>query len=985
MYNHRIITAGIKEDILAICNHLGKDSKYYQDLRELVKQYDQKYQVFAAWLLVRGVEPDTYILQIQKYIESKRITNFSVSAKAVKINDEVFEDHVKLTEYIHENFPVLETEQKVDLSATPEDVAVAANTDGSIRIFEINSANDGRRLVGNDTPWCIGWEGPKNMWQSYRDSHEATFFVVFDSNPPTSDQRKVAIDFTRGNKVLLTDMPNRTGSTLSNGMDWDDYSKYLTENGIDLELTRKNPKTGKDEKIFTNKPMSEDEIIQSAAFSRILQLSVEDILVWQAEKIILPKDKSRIDYSNLEILEDTEDLLMVKYPGAKFFTSRWLGLGKKIEDEVLVYLLKSVGGEEIVSKYVNTGLKISNSQYQIIRQNKNILTSYLRSRINALSNYENFDDKYYFQDLINLKRRDLISLYFSKDINFTANQFEYLKTDPEILKIYIEKNMNTVKFNMDLLIDLNDRDITLKFLNSNKGVINTKLAEYIQNDKEFLITYIKNVLTRKLVVQIMSRSLMQDRILETEDRELIKEVAQKTPFISKHFKMAESLGFLNEVKYSIFADLVDESVFVFYDAKNAFDRELVNQVTNLQTLKDLYEINPDWISSPRVSMALDINNFEQIVKKEENYAYHQHFAEELVPNSPNQSLLLAIYSEGSFFNHFQSKDLSDENKDSFRKAYLDFGRAIKDINFWKNFAKELGAFETYIKNRQNPINFDKDDFSHILKFIPQQFLNDQEIQNFLEANMKEINYKDFVNNVNIKNVPWLYEKYIQQFKYSNTLLKKEFQEIISNQDYQFAYTVLEEAFKFQAVPVYIISEIDIPNNVAIHILDIFKNNAQGEELPFGGQLYHTKMLQNFVVNSTLGEQMYLLRNFPSFFEYQLKYNRDISFAKPEIRAALKEMYPQYAAYIEDKEKNQYSIIPDYYDEETQEVIQGRRPSVPEVKKELPDPFAADESEEKEEPTTAFVKSMVKIAQKLDLKKNYKLADKFINILRKYNV
>jgi hypothetical protein len=86
----------------------------------------------------------------------------------------------------------------------------------------------------------------------------------------------------------------------------------------------------------------------------------------------------------------------------------------------------------------------------------------------------------------------------------------------------------------------------------------------------------------------------------------------------------------------------------------------------------------------------------------------------------------------------------------------------------KNFAKELGAFETYIKNRQNPINFDKDDFSHILKFIPQQFLNDQEIQNFLEANMKEINYKDFVNNVNIKNVPWLYEKYIQQFKYSNT-------------------------------------------------------------------------------------------------------------------------------------------------------------------------------------------------------------------------
>jgi hypothetical protein len=39
----------------------------------------------------------------------------------------------------------------------------------------------------------------------------------------------------------------------------------------------------------------------------------------------------------------------------------------------------------------------------------------------------------------------------------------------------------------------------------------------------------------------------------------------------------------------------------------------------------------------------------------------------------------------------------------------------------------------------------------------------------------------------------------------------------------------------------------------------------------------------------------------------------------------------------------------------------------------------------EEPTTAFVKSIVKVANKLDSKNRYKLADKFTNILRKYNV
>ena len=39
----------------------------------------------------------------------------------------------------------------------------------------------------------------------------------------------------------------------------------------------------------------------------------------------------------------------------------------------------------------------------------------------------------------------------------------------------------------------------------------------------------------------------------------------------------------------------------------------------------------------------------------------------------------------------------------------------------------------------------------------------------------------------------------------------------------------------------------------------------------------------------------------------------------------------------------------------------------------------------EEPTTAFVKSIVKVANKLDNINKYKLADKFTNILRKYNV
>jgi hypothetical protein len=42
-------------------------------------------------------------------------------------------------------------------------------------------------------------------------------------------------------------------------------------------------------------------------------------------------------------------------------------------------------------------------------------------------------------------------------------------------------------------------------------------------------------------------------------------------------------------------------------------------------------------------------------------------------------------------------------------------------------------------------------------------------------------------------------------------------------------------------------------------------------------------------------------------------------------------------------------------------------------------------ENEEEPTIASLKTMVKIASKLDLKKKYKLADKITQKLRDYNV
>jgi hypothetical protein len=107
---------------------------------------------------------------------------------------------------------------------------------------------------------------------------------------------------------------------------------------------------------------------------------------------------------------------------------------------------------------------------------------------------------------------------------------------------------------------------------------------------------------------------------------------------------------------------------------------------------------------------------------------------------------------------------------------------------------------------------------------------------------------------------------------------------------------------------------------------------------------------------------------------------------------MKQMFPALAYKIDFYEQNKYGTG-GYFDEDTEEVVQAPRPAskpisdeelAVDLQKMFLDPFIPDDEEE-EEPITAFVKSMVKIAQKLDYNYKYKLADKFTNILRKYNV
>jgi hypothetical protein len=993
-YSFRIIIAGIKEDIQGICNFLGKDAEYFQDIRETVKKYDQKYQVFAAWLLARDIEPDHYIEAIQKYIDSKRITKFSVSKNAVKINNEVFDDALKLTEYVHAQFPILQAEKQGENTET-EDVPVVANKDNSIKIFEINDANDGRRLVGDDTSWCIGYKGPNNMWQAYRDAQSSTFFVVNDNNPPTPEQRKVAVDFTSGgygeDTVLLTDIPNRTGYQLSNGMGWKEYSEYLSSKGIDLKATRQNPKTGEEELILKNKPKTKEEILQKATFKGVARLSVNDILEWQSGKSKVNGEDKSIDKDTLEILEEISDFYGLRYivnnPDAKFYTSRWMGLGKPVENEVLEYLSKSVGGEDLLMKYVNTGMKLEDQQYQFFKQNKNLLTTYLRSRIIADSNLSLNE----FTDLISLNRKDLFKQYIEKRGSLNSLFVRIFENYPDYLSLYIRsliESGNMSAADDRYLLNLNDRDLIIKYLSTVKNYISGDIKRVISDDPELLLIYSRNKLTDTGLfngssILAFPIKVMRNAILKSGDKSLIKEVAMATGFNYDHFEKAKELGVLQEVKYSILCPKPPDYIGHYYNSDDPFDVSLIEQVKDIDVLRNLStehsefsEWNQkDWSENPTINFAFDLGAHSQMIKKEAHYAY-QNKPEGMIPDNPNQTLLWAIYNDGKLFKNFEEIEMDDETKENFRNAIQEFQSAIQDINFWKNFFKNINHFADYIGSK---LNFNKDDFAYILSFIPQQFLEDPEIKEFLQRKMNNITSKNFIRNIDIEKTPWLFEDYINQFFEGGNDIFSEYRRLL-DQDHGFAFEFISkilEKRKFSYDEIEYFAALD--PEYKFEFLDLYTHYYP--EVKEDPNFYYSSVFNSFNSFPKLNDQLHLLRNYPKFFE--MKVLEDDNYVKilPEIRAALVQMYPNLAPKIlEYERKAKYGT--GYFDEEAGEVIQGKRPLAPE-EEELPDPFASDEPEK--ETTTAFVKSMVKIAQKLDYNYKYKLADKFTNILRKYNV
>ena len=997
-YSYRIIIAGIKEDIEAQCKYLGiTDPEYIKLVRQKVDDY-KGYQVFAAWLYLRKIEPESIVASLDKYVKSRQLDpskiKVSKDKKSITIDNKVFEeplDPVEFTEYIHATYPIMQVEKTNQNVEVKSEDPVITNENNSIKIYEVDSADDGRRLVGDDTNWCIGYKGPSNMWQGYRDTKDSSFFIVFDQNPPTPNQRKVAIDFTKYG-VELTDIPNRTGTHLSNDMNWDQYSRYLRNRGINLDATRINPKTGQEEKILQNKPVTPEEKIQKATFSTVEKasrmLEKDTVLLWQSgkceiytgylerdflEQEVFPKDPKQ---TYLQYPDDrTYFLITIDNPEAIYYTARWMSQGKPFTDEILSLLMKSVGGTDVIIKFLNSGSALTDSQYGIIRENRSLWKTYIRTQIIRAEQTGYFTlSQEYFQDLMNSGDDKLITSYLSLGVN-TNREFDVIllkDKHPKYLNLLLHSSMNKAtsfsSFVQKIIIDSGDQELIEKFVRVATNIL-PEIVSKIHSDPELFLNFSKAKLALPSKNAFFSRlgRQMVEAVLRSGDKEAIKKAALGRGFEYDDFKIAREMGVLDEAKLSILNENnIDPDIYYLYDPYNPYDVSLVDQIQNIDTLKGLY---PIWKGNPKVAMAYSISNFENKPLNDETP----------LPES-DYELMLYLINDKDYMKFISVYNLTDEQKDNLKSLYAELQNSIKDPEFVKTFFKNFPLIKGTDPETPRMFSDIYNNVSQVLALLPSESLEIPEVKKYVEENIENIKIESLLKHID---VPWLYEAFVERRAHNPELLRTTFNDFY-RYDQEFALHFLGDCFEKQKPnwDYFIALPVNTKIKIAAVYFDIYPDDKESR-YTLSHFFFDSLLLGEKNNKSTITQQLYILRNFPKLFYYKIA-NGDIKtrYIYPEIRSALRQMYPYIANLIlQAEEETKYGS--DYFDENTEEVKQGKRPIQvePEIQE---DPFSDMPSEE-DWPKQASYKLMVKIAQRCDHKKKYKIADIFTNILRKYYV
>jgi hypothetical protein len=240
------------------------------------KSNNQKNIPFMSLIYLKYNDIDSIISVFNEYNEleeKKRIKPLQFSKGSLFIGDKQVEGFTDFSNYVHGIQSKYTTKEKgSSYKMDNEDVIAMDKPMWSGNGFDIYDADSTDKcikyrnggLTGKSYAFCIGAYGSSNLYQSYRDNSDSTFYFIVDKNKISTNEdgsinlddplHMVVYDVQRGGKISLTDENNNTGNISEFGRDTQRYVDYLKSNGVPVEKLVNRPKTEKEKE--------EDELLR---------------------------------------------------------------------------------------------------------------------------------------------------------------------------------------------------------------------------------------------------------------------------------------------------------------------------------------------------------------------------------------------------------------------------------------------------------------------------------------------------------------------------------------------------------------------------------------------------------------------------------------------------------------------------------------------------------------------------------------------------
>ena len=941
MFNNRIVIAQ-KELFISIFN---KFEKNYADYRAIIDKYNSVFKPIAAWMLARDSDEfaiNDIVSHLTEYINIKKLNpaNIKVTRNDVVINGESSSNLEEFINFVHGEFPVVRQQAVQKRDENFEQIPVL--TGDGIKIYKVEQAQDSKELAA-DTSWCIAYKGPNNMWQSYRSNQAATFFIVWDENPPTPNQRKVALQYN-DKDVNITDIVNRTGPRLTNdisfeyngetitGRDIPTYLTYLKSKGVNIDETTKNPETGDEEKILKNKPITPEEklLTDLSGFAKSFKNSSvespfteDDIKMWSNGKFELkfPPSQNNLGYfiedngkykaflngvtwrSSITIPEEfvLEKTPLIKSPDkdlfssitiqtddAKTYLSKFIGTGWIMPDNIFDYVFETPGGNDILVQYVNTGLTLPKTQTDKISRNRQLLNSYLKQQLAG------------------------VELGHNNDFAF----LEYIDTTNEEVKQVVLKKTGS--------------------------------------------TFLTNFPEKWSVAlpQIGLRQAQKDAEVDFQD-EFVNKLAiiKGVRSVYKKYPTLENTRLLLHVPEAI-KPLLDKA------RNEKYPMQMFEHIVDIKHWAHLWYIVPDeFKDNPEFIIYKAADKAANLDEKEYDKLVYQ-------PENLLNNLSKTIYLMND---HFEVVNDKDKNNVEFWKNSIEnfdklVGTIFKNIHLFHPVKDDDDDDdnEGYDNNDDEEENPDKqyEQLAQFMYYLPKEVFSSQEIVNSVKSNASTDLKNILFSNANNIDTYELYFKNIREFLSSgqawrSDIYKKPNTFIVNLIENNNDENSLFELVKDMTLNFWGLSNLENLTSWYPEILNKFSDDTLLKIFNSNGQIMSDNM------TNTLRQLK------PKFFIDWIPYFRTTA----QFKQQNPELFQNFS-----KEKTQ--IITNLNLEKEQARERLRLPQAPQPNQMQENP---EVDEEEEEDVLASSKLMLKIAQKLDLKKKYRLADKLTYILGKSNV